>query len=160
MFKPFSFIALLAFAAGSFSCSSTLYLVRHAEKTAETQDPALTTAGQERAETLARRLAHKNIRAIWSTPYRRTLLTAEPLRAQSHLPVQTYRNLDSLATMLRAAGKNALVVGHSNTTPDLARKLGVSPSMELIPDTTYNLLFIVRIPRNPNGKARLKETTY
>lgn len=160
MFKPLCIISLLAGLAGSFSCSSTLYLVRHAEKTAEAQDPGLTVAGKERAETLARLLAPKNIRAIWSTPYRRTLLTAEPLRAQTQLPVQTYRNLDSLATALRTAGKNALVVGHSNTTPDLARKLGVSPSMELIPDSTYNLLFIVRIPRNPKGKLRLMETTY
>jgi len=153
-------IGLLVGLAGIFSCTSTLYLVRHAEKSAEAQDPGLTEVGQARAASLAERMARKNIEAIWSTPYRRTLMTAEPLRLQTQRPIQTYRNLDSLAAVLREFGKNALIVGHSNTTPDLARRLGASPSMQMIPDSTYDLLFIVRIPGNSKGRVRLKETTY
>ncbi|HEV8080637.1 MAG TPA: histidine phosphatase family protein, partial [Chitinophagaceae bacterium] len=51
-------------------CQSTsnIYIIRHAEKSAEpANDPHLTSEGKQRAETLKDLLKDKNIKAIFST---------------------------------------------------------------------------------------------
>jgi phosphohistidine phosphatase SixA len=101
----------------------TLYLVRHAEKQADgSRDPALTEAGNHRAEQLANWLLDKGIMDIWSSDYKRTRDTAEPLLAKLGLTLNSYkpRDLAMLADELLRNQYTALVVGHSNTTPELA----------------------------------------
>lgn len=101
----------------------TLYLVRHAEKQADgSRDPALTEAGNQRAEQLANWLLDKGIMDIWSSDYKRTRDTAEPLLAKLGLGLNSYdpRDLATLADELLRNQYTALVVGHSNTTPELA----------------------------------------
>jgi phosphohistidine phosphatase SixA len=104
----------------------TLYLVRHAEKQSDGgRDPGLTTAGMDRARKLADRLQNKDIVDIWSSDYKRTRSTAEPLLEELNLDLKIYDpgNLPALAEQLRDNSSNAFVVGHSNTTPELARLL-------------------------------------
>ncbi|HEY5774613.1 MAG TPA: phosphoglycerate mutase family protein [Xanthomonadales bacterium] len=104
----------------------TLYLVRHAEKLASGgNDPALSAAGMDRAEQLATWLQDKNLRDIWSSDYRRSRDTAAPLVARLGLTLTLYdpRDLPALARDLVENRHNALVVGHSNTTPELASLL-------------------------------------
>jgi phosphohistidine phosphatase SixA len=104
----------------------TLYLVRHAEKQSDGgRDPGLTTAGMDRARKLADRLQNKDIVDIWSSDYKRTRSTAEPLLEELNLDLKIYDpgNLPALAEQLRDNSSNAYVVGHSNTTPELARLL-------------------------------------
>ena len=106
--------------------SYEIYLVRHAEKQADGgKDPALTDAGMFRAEQLATWLQDKDIREIWSSDYRRSRDTAEPLLSRLDLELTLYdpRDLPALAKDLLDRRNNALVVGHSNTTPELARLL-------------------------------------
>lgn len=103
-----------------------LYLVRHAEKEADAgRDPHLTPAGYQRAGMLAARLQDSAITDIWSSDYYRTRETARPLADVLGKKLKIYdpRNLETLANTLLEARHNALVVGHSNTTPDLARIL-------------------------------------
>lgn len=104
----------------------TLYLVRHAEKqTDDSRDPELTAAGKTRAEKLANWLLDKNITAAWSSNYKRTRDTAAPLLAKSGLGLTVYDpgNQAEFANILLSQQHNALVVGHSNTIPELARIL-------------------------------------
>ena len=104
----------------------TLYLVRHAEKqTDDSRDPELTAAGKTRAEKLANWLLDKNITAVWSSNYKRTRDTAAPLLAKSGLGLTVYDpgNQAEFANILLSQQHNALVVGHSNTIPELARIL-------------------------------------
>jgi len=104
----------------------TLYLVRHAEKQSdETRDPELTKAGKDRAQKLTHWLQNKDIRNIWSTDYKRTRGTAKPLVEElgRNLDIYDPGSLPSLAKQLRDNSNNAFVVGHSNTTPELARLL-------------------------------------
>ncbi|MBD1389192.1 histidine phosphatase family protein [Neiella sp. HB171785] len=106
--------------SGSFS----IYLTRHAEKTSLQDNPGLTTCGQQRALYLGQWLARQQpqIEAIYSTDYRRTLDTAAASAEILQLSVQHYdpRQLPQFAERLLAAKQTALVVGHSNTTPQLA----------------------------------------
>jgi len=104
----------------------TLYLVRHAEKQPDgSRDPELTEMGKNRAVQLGKWLQDKNITDVWSSDYKRTLGTANPLLTELGLEANIYDpgKLTALAEQLRNNHHNAFVVGHSNTTPELARLL-------------------------------------
>lgn len=150
------------------SCSSTIYVVRHAEKQAANgammgNDPDLSVEGKLRAKALAELLAGKGIKAAYATPYKRTQQTAAPTAAAQNLSVTTYPPnqgnalIDSLA---RQKNKNFLIVGHSNTVPALLRHLGLNPSMQDIPENDFDNLFTVRIQWFFGKKMRLVQSTY
>jgi len=104
----------------------TLYLVRHAEKQTDgSDDPALNDIGRNRSEQLATWFEEKDIKLVWSSDYRRSRDTAGPLISGLGLELNLYdpRDLPSLTKTLLDNRSNALVVGHSNTTPELARLL-------------------------------------
>lgn len=62
------------------ACSTTtVYIVRHAEKVNETDTTDLSPAGHQRALALADTLARQGIDSIFTTPTRRTRQTAAPL---------------------------------------------------------------------------------
>ncbi len=127
-----------------------VFLVRHAEKClAEGNDPALTSAGQQRAVDLARVLADVPITAIYSTPFQRTKLTAEPVATLHGVDVTVTPTrpgfLDDLATTLRNADdRYSLVSGHSNTTPALVNRLAGTDLANLTEDI-YDKLYIVTL---------------
>lgn len=106
--------------------SFTLYLVRHAEKQADgSRDPALTSAGKHRAQQLAYWLRDKGIKDVWSSQFARTRDTAKPLLSDRGLDLNIYDpgNQEELVRQLLKKRHTALVVGHSNTIPELARLL-------------------------------------
>ena len=122
----------------------TLYLVRHAEKQGG-DDPALTTEGGQRAVDLADRLEEAGIEKIWSSDFRRTRATAEPLAKRLGLDVVIYdaNDLASLAEGLKSDGVTALVVGHSNTTPELSDLLGGEAGSPIDEAAEYDRLYVL-----------------
>ena len=105
----------------------TVYLIRHGEKQLEQgKDPALAVDGLQRADNLAQMLSEAPLTAIYSTDYRRTQQTVAALAGQKGIEVQSYPpgQLATLAATLKKHRQNALVVGHSNTTPELLALLG------------------------------------
>ncbi|WP_298441844.1 histidine phosphatase family protein [uncultured Ferrimonas sp.] len=116
---------LLSLCASATAAPYSLYLVRHAEKAvdpAQPKDPSLTACGIQRSAWLAQLLASKQIEAIYSSDYRRTQHTAAPSATAFGLTVQLYHpaKLAALQQLLQQRQQNAMVVGHSNTTPALA----------------------------------------
>lgn len=106
--------------------SYTLYLVRHAEKEQDgSRDPVLTEIGEQRSENLAHWFSDKQIEDIWSSDYIRTRDTAKPILSKLDMDLTLYDpgNLPELTENLVAKQHTALIVGHSNTTPQLARLL-------------------------------------
>ena len=127
--------------------SYTLYLVRHAEKQVDGgKDPALTDEGKHRSEHLAAWFLDKDINEAWSSDYKRTRDTAGPLLSALDLNLTLYdpRNLPELVEKLQARRNNAVVVGHSNTTPELTRLLCecVIPDMD---ESEYDRLIVVTV---------------
>ena len=53
-------------------------------------------------------------------------------------------------------GKNIVIVGHSNTTPELVNRLLGEKKYEEIPDTDNNDLFIVTHHKNKTSAKREK----
>lgn len=124
-----------------------LYLVRHAEKLADDgDDPGLTDGGEQRSEQMAAWLRGKGITDIWSSDYRRSRDTAQPLASMLGLALRLYdpHDLPALAMSLRENRHTALVVGHSNTTPDLARLLCVCFISDM-DDADYDQLIVVSV---------------
>lgn len=100
------------------------YLVRHAEKADLSKDPVLSACGQAQARALATLLQDVNLPLLYHSGYQRTLQTATAnLKAGRQLQQYDAKDLPALAAQLRKSSTNALVVGHSNTTPQLATLL-------------------------------------
>jgi len=147
------------------ACStSTVYIVRHAEKKNSTDTSSLTPAGLQRAQALADALAGESISQILTTPYRRTQQTAQPLAQRLNVPITTYpaKPVSAVVEQLKTLnGRNVLVVGHSNTILDIARGLGTRPARQTIEDGDFDNLLEVTIRRRPFGKrVRLHEGTF
>jgi phosphohistidine phosphatase SixA len=147
------------------SCSTTtIYLVRHAEKVDESDSTNLSTVGKARALALADTLDNKGISRILVTPYRRTRQTAESLAQRLNIPIATYPAAPVSAgveEIRRSRGKTILVVGHSNTVLELVQGLGATPTLTRINGTDFDNLFRVRIRQTPfQRSSQLLETTY
>jgi phosphohistidine phosphatase SixA len=124
---------------------SVAFLVRHgeAEPTGRPDRP-LSPAGERRAERLAEILAGEGIARILSSSFPRSRQTAEPLAELLGLPVELYdhQDLEGLAATLIAESVRVLVVGHSNTTGELASLLG-GDSGGPIAEEEHDRLYVV-----------------
>jgi broad specificity phosphatase PhoE len=138
------------------------FLVRHAEKAVESddpeageshaqklaqmmsEDPPLTEAGRLRAEKLAEMLKDAGIEKIYSSDTTRTRDTAAPLAKNLDLEVNLYnpKELNGFAEELMSSPGRSLVVGHSNTTPELVGLLGGEPG-SAISDNEYDRLYVL-----------------
>lgn len=125
----------------------SVHLYRHAEKR-KGPDPELTTTGLARAQFIADQLSKPSaaIRQIWSSPYRRTMQTAEPLAKRLDIEISIYDpgNQTSLLSSLHETATDAVVIGHSNTIPKLAAML-CQCEVEDMPETEYDRAYIVVI---------------
>ncbi len=139
--------------SNAVSAPLDVFLVRHAEKITGTADPALTAAGQARAQRLASMLKDAGIAHIHSSDYKRTRDTAAPLAKMLGLEVRIYdaRQLTEFAARLQEQGGRHLVVGHSNTTPQLTELLGGDGGTPIAEATEYDRLYVVT--RGTDGRA-------
>lgn len=118
-----------------------LYLVRHAEKADLGKDPALSACGQAQARALATLLQDVHLPWLYHSGYQRTQQTAAAsLSAGRQLQQYDAKDLPALAALLRSTGTNALIVGHSNTTPQLATLLSQLPAPPL-QETDYGRIY-------------------
>jgi broad specificity phosphatase PhoE len=131
--------------------TSTIFLIRHAEKAASgTNDPDLSDAGRARADSLATALKDSGVSAIFVTDLKRTQQTAAPLAKLLHLEPAIVPAKDSavLVAKLRALTANALVVGHGNTIPDIIKALGIATPIS-IEENDYDNLFVLVLDAKP-----------
>ena len=137
--------------------TTTFIFVRHAEKTTlPTEDPGLSEAGQRRAAELARQLVDADVvpgvgvDAVYSTSYRRSVETAKPVADALNLPVLMYDASDTEAIIKAIVkeykGKIILVVGHSNTVPEMIANMGASKNVPEISEDEYDNIYLVTIP--------------
>jgi broad specificity phosphatase PhoE len=150
---------LFVSSAASAWAQTTVLVVRHAERADQADggkammatDPDLSAAGRARAESLAAMLKDAGIKTIFTTQYKRTQQTAAPLAKALGVTAEVVgsRELDSLAGKVRAAQGNVLVVGHSNSVPNLLKALGIAEPVE-IAETEYDNLFVVTLGDKPS----------
>jgi len=136
----------------------TLYLVRHAEKKPDSKNPPLTQCGKERAKQLATLLSAAKIKSIYSTSYQRTMLTAGPLSVQQNIAIKNYnpKQLEQFALHLKQRKETALIVGHSNTTPQLTNLIS-DEKVDAISENEYQLLYQVHFNAGQMQVTQLKQ---
>lgn len=122
-----------------------VYVTRHAEKATEGKDPNLTPQGQSRARTLALMLSKVGIKHIFSTATARTQQTAQPAAAQAGVTVQTYdpAKPGAVVEKIKASAGPTLLVGHSNTVPELVKLLGGVPGAPIADDEFDRLYQVI-----------------
>ena len=136
------------------AAQSVVFAVRHAER-ADTStappkmsgaDPDLSAAGRERAKSLAQMLKDAKITAIFATEFKRTLQTAEPLAELVHTQIRRVPadKPEELVKQVRAAKGNVLIVGHSNTVPEVIKRLGVTEAVQIGEQDFDNLFVVIR----------------
>lgn len=152
---PALVFALILAAVPATAQDQVIFLVRHAERAPVPanqppargmmgEDPPLSAAGQERARRLASMLASAGIKHILTTEYQRTRQTAAPAAERANVkPVMgAAKDPQAFIDQILKASGTVLVVGHSNTVPELLKGLGVKQAIT-IADSEYDNLFIV-----------------
>jgi phosphohistidine phosphatase SixA len=145
-FRALASAILLLAAVSSASADSVVVLVRHGEKVDESSDAQLSDVGRSRARALAALLEDAGVEAVYSTDTARTRDTARPTAESLKKPVEIYDadRLEAFSKELRAKGGRALVIGHSNTTPELVQLLGGDPGAPIANDE-YDRIYVLTL---------------
>ncbi len=128
----------------------TIFVTRHLHK-AQGEDPPLSSEGAAAAERLAELLADRGIQATYATPTRRARQTAAPLARRIGVAITEYDPYDpgALVASVAAIDGSVLVVGHSNTVPDLVERFGGHPPPPMT-EQDYGTVFAI----DPAGDVR------
>jgi phosphohistidine phosphatase SixA len=135
---------------------STVVLVRHAEPQTSGGDPGLTAAGRKRAELLGFMFQNAGVTALFTSELRRTKETAQPLAARVSLVPAVLTGLNTAADrdrVLAVPSGVALVIGHTNTVPQLIDALGAGNNVQ-IAENEFDRMFIVSL-RGAGGASLL-----
>ena len=146
--------------------STTVIVVRHAEKATEGTDPPLTAEGEARAEMLARMFGDKRLKdhvdAIYVSPALRNRQTAEPLAARLGVTPTVASKADPSRLARRMLhehpGARILVVGHVDTVPAIVAALSGVRDLPSIGASEYGTMYIVTVPRI--GRASILSMSY
>jgi phosphohistidine phosphatase SixA len=119
------------------------YVMRHLQK-GESADPGLTAEGRVFSERLVLLLARRPPRAIYVSTTRRARETAAPTAGRWKLIPKEYDPSDTPGLIARVLIEKGpvLIVGHSNTVPDIVERLGAERPPPLA-DSDYNEVWYV-----------------
>ena len=142
----------------SQSTTTTYYLIRHAEKVDNSGNPDLSEIGLKRAQNWNKILEKVQFDAIYSTNYKRTTQTATPLAEKNGKEITIYDHKTIVIPQFKkeTAGKTVLIVGHSNTIPNIVNQLIDKKIYSDIEDNTFGDLFIVTVNGNSVSHQLLK----
>ncbi|MDY0779580.1 phosphoglycerate mutase family protein [Tenacibaculum sp. IB213877] len=140
---------------------TTYYLIRHAEKSTfnpNDTNPVLSSEGINRAKKWADVFAHVKLDAVYSTDYNRTKQTAKPTADSKKLPVFKFdeTKMYDPAFKYNTTGSAVLVVGHSNTTPQLANMILGKEEFPNIDENNYGNLYIITVTKERTTSLLLK----
>jgi 2,3-bisphosphoglycerate-dependent phosphoglycerate mutase len=152
--------------AGSFEIraqsTKTIILVRHAEKdaspTADKTDPVLSDLGNQRAQRFLEMAKRYKPGAIYSTAFKRTRSTVEPLAKHRKLEIKTYdprKHADLVNEIMQSKTKRFVVVGHSNTIPVLANLIAKKELFKNLDDSEYTVIWLIRLKNGKPAKLEL-----
>ncbi len=143
------------------SKNKTIVLVRHAEKdasVANNPDPELSAEGRERAIKLMNFVKRYKPHEIFSTNYKRTRQTAEPIATKRKKEIQTYdpaKQADLVAKIMASKTDHNLIVGHSNTIPVLANLIAKKEVFRNLLETEYGVVWVIRLKKGVLTKVEV-----
>jgi broad specificity phosphatase PhoE len=147
--------------------STTVIVIRHAEKEAvSSADPALSAAGEARAALLARMFGDTKgagrLDAIYVSATLRSRSTAAPLAARLSLapieaPADDPKGL-ARRVLRENSGGRVMVIGHVNTVPGIVAALAGRSDIPSIDEQDFATMYVVSVPRI--GRANLLRLSY
>lgn len=153
------FISALTFNVSAQTDVTTFILVRHAEKSKDDpRDPSLSEEGIKRAEALNAMLRQADIAALYSSPYKRTKSTVQPIADAKGLEINTYdpRSAAFLEDIMKKfKGKTIVISGHSNTTPNVVNALIGEDKFKQLSEDDYGKIYIVSVTEIGKGTATI-----
>jgi broad specificity phosphatase PhoE len=137
------------------SAGPSWYVMRHLQK-AEGADPVLSEEGRRNAERLATWFEDDRPTAIYASKTRRAQETAAPLAARLGLAPIVYDPADTpaLVARLRSETGTVLVVGHSNTVPEIIERLGGARPADLA-ETDFGDIWLISGAERRTERKRL-----
>jgi len=160
-------VAIFAIWMWGTANSTTVIIIRHAEKEAGSQvDPPLSAAGEARAALLERMFGDPKgpgrLDAIYTSAALRNRLTIAPLAAQLRIvpivaPTDDPRGL-ARRVLREHSGGRVMIVGHVNTVPEIVSDLAGRSDIPSIDERDYGVMYIVTVPRI--GHANLLRLNY
>ena len=145
-------VLMLAVSVADAAAQPVVFLVRHAERAdagmaaakVAGADPDLSGAGLARANSLAAMLKDARLRTVITTEFKRTKQTGGPVATGAGVPLTVIDSKDvaGLLKKVRASTGNVVVVGHTNTLPEILKGLGVTEPITIAEDE-YDSLFVV-----------------
>ena len=128
----------------------TILLVRHADidLPPHSADPSLNEAGRDRAEALAHVAGAAGVTTVFTSSLRRTKETAEPISKLAGTACLEMPPPAVVAREIRAGqhGPVVLIVGHSNTVPEIVAALSGYDDVPPIADDEFDTLYVVTVP--------------
>jgi broad specificity phosphatase PhoE len=102
------------------------FVMRHLHTPQGERDPDLTAEGRAAAGRLVQMFVRERPAVIYVSSWKRSQQTAAPLAARLGLTPIVYDPADTpgLVARVRAGPWPVLIVGHSNTVPDIVQQLG------------------------------------
>ena len=133
------------------------FVMRHLHTPAGEHDPDLTAEGQRHAALLANWFGEEALEAIYVSSYKRSQQTAAPLAARLGLTPNYYDPADTpgLLARVRQGPFPVLIVGHSNTVPDIIEQLGGERPGPLVHEDFGDIWQVV--PGGMTNRFRLAE---
>jgi phosphohistidine phosphatase SixA len=124
------------------------YVMRHLHKAEGSADPGLSAEGRRQAQLLVNRFGDQPPAVIYVTNTRRARETAEPIATKLQLEPRVYdpRDTAGLVSDLMKDPNPALIIGHSNTVPEIVAALGGTRPLP-IAETEYGTIYRVSGPR-------------
>ena len=162
------FLLVGTFAYWNSATTTTIVLVRHAEKqVGAITDAPLSPEGEVRASRLTQMLGGSEefgrIRKIYVTNTRRTQQTAAGLAQRLGLTPEVVEAKTDAAELAKRAlrenrGHRVLIVGHSNTVPELVADLARIQNVPPMGEDEFDTMYIVTVPTI--GKASVLRLKY
>ncbi|HYE28027.1 MAG TPA: phosphoglycerate mutase family protein [Allosphingosinicella sp.] len=141
LFRPLAALLMLALAACETMppppTGPSFYVMRHLQK-AEGADPPLSEEGRAGTRRLIGFFMPDPPRVIYVSTTRRARETAAPLAAELRVKMRRYDPADTPRLIARVLAERGpvLIVGHSNTVPEIVERLGGERPAALA-DTDY-----------------------
>lgn len=139
----------------------TILIVRHAEKAdAMSPDPELSADGVDRAKRLVKKIGRFKPGAFYSTDFKRTRSTVEPLAKKRGLAINLYdakKPQELLDEILKSKTKRFLIAGHSNTVPGLVNLITKKNLFKNLDDTEYSVIWLIKFKNGRLKKFELLE---
>lgn len=131
-----------------------IFVVRHAEKLNQGNNPGLSEIGKRRAAALANKLIDIKISTLIATQYLRTQSTLEKVADSKNLTVTIVpakspikAHINQTVTLALQSKGNVVIAGHSNTVPLILEALGTRIKIN-IDEAQYGDLYILQMFNN------------